>query len=73
MTPMTDLKPTDEQLYTAIAWLRCNEGDHGEREGCEAVAAYLEHWAFENMLRREARKAGVPVARLRRKLLEAQP
>lgn len=60
--------PTDQQVGVAVMWLRLNEGKDGETEACHAVADWIEHEAFEAMLRSEARSAGVPVARLRRKL-----
>jgi rubrerythrin len=63
-------KPTPEQIDFAITWLELNEGADGEGEGCKAVADWLAHMQREDYLRSEARKAGEPVARLRRKLKE---
>jgi hypothetical protein len=51
-------KPTSEQLEIAAQWLKCNEG--------EGTAADL-------FLRQEARKAGVPIARLRKRLQFTNP
>ena len=64
--------PRDELLRIAIAWLENNEGDGIEKEACEAVAEWLQHELNERFLRDEARKAGIPVARLRRKLAESK-
>ena len=63
-------RPPREQVDIAAAWLRSNEGDGGEAEACAAVAAWIEHEAYEGELRSAARKGGVSVARLRRKLAE---
>lgn len=60
--------PPQEQIDISILWLESNEGDEGEADACKAVAAWIQHEATESMLRREARSAGMPVARLRRKL-----
>jgi hypothetical protein len=61
-------RPTTEQLDTAIAWLNANNGDHGEAERCTAVARWLEHDEQDRMVRSAARKAGVPVAKVRERL-----
>jgi hypothetical protein len=60
--------PRDELLLVAIMWLESNEGDGIEEEACRAVAGWLRREKDERFLRDEARKAGVPVARLRRAL-----
>lgn len=62
--------PTDEQIRMAAEWLRINEGEEGEAQACHAVADWIEHEADERVLRSEARKAGVTVARLRRMLAD---
>jgi DNA-binding phage protein len=62
------IKPTFEQLQVAALWLENNEGDEGA--DCMVVAKWLQHVANENFLRSTARKAGVTVTRLRRKLAE---
>jgi hypothetical protein len=64
------LMPTQEQICIAVLWLRSNEGEGPEGEACRAVAEWIDHAAGEDFLRRQARKAGVPVAALRRKLAE---
>lgn len=65
-------RPTTEQLDTALAWLRSNEGDNGEAERCQAVADWLEHQEREAVLRRAAREGGVSVKALRSKLAERE-
>ncbi len=63
--------PSDEELETASLWLKANEGvEFDEAIRCKAVAEWLEFMRRERYLRRAARDAGVPVARLRRKLAE---
>lgn len=63
--------PTTEQLDTAIAWLRSNEGEEGgEKERCAAVADWIEHEEREREIRAAARKAGVTPATFRRRLNE---
>ena len=64
--------PSTEALDVAIAWLECNEGTGDEGAACKAVASWLEHMNREAWLRHEARAAGVPVARLRRKLAQTK-
>lgn len=64
--------PSKEQIDIALLWLRVNEGDGEEAAACEAVAAWIEAMEVERFLRNEARKCGVTVARLRRKLAEIQ-
>lgn len=61
-------RPTEKQLDTAIAWLRSNEGDDGERERCAAVADWLEQQEMDAVLRSEARKAGISVKTLRSRM-----
>jgi hypothetical protein len=63
-------KPATEQLDTAIAWLRSNEGDEGEAERCAAVADWIEAVEADAHLRNAARNAGVSVAALRKRLRE---
>jgi hypothetical protein len=60
--------PDSNILGTAVEWLRNNEGDNGKHERCCYVADWIEYLENERMLRDEAKKAGVPVAALRRKL-----
>ena len=62
--------PSDAALDIAIMWLRDNEGDEGEADACKSVADWLDSEKDERWLRSQARAAGVPVARLRRKLRE---
>lgn len=62
--------PGTDDLNTAIAWLRSNEGDNGEADRCAAVADWIEYEERERYLRLAARDAGVPVARLRRRIRE---
>ena len=64
-------RPTEQQIEIAALWLDGNEGDGEEKEACAAVAVWLRHEANEAMLRSEARKAGVTVARLRRAITES--
>jgi rRNA-processing protein FCF1 len=61
-------RPTTDQLDTAIAWLRANEGDQGEAGRCAAVADYLEAVEQDAMIKQAARKAGVPVSMVRKRL-----
>lgn len=65
--------PSDEMLGVAIMWLEHNEGEEGEADACRAVAQWLKHERMERMIRREARRAGIPPARLRRLLHEKNP
>jgi hypothetical protein len=60
--------PSTEQLDTAIAWLRTNNGTNGEAGNCVAVAAWLDNIDQNRILRETAREAGVPVSRLRERL-----
>lgn len=62
--------PSDDDLLIAVSWLRINEGSDGEADACIRVADWIEQEAHKRMLRFEARRIGVPVARLRRKLSE---
>lgn len=62
--------PTQEQIDVAAAWLEVNEGEDTERAACLAVAEWIKQTAFEKMLRSEARKVGLPVSTLRRKLAQ---
>lgn len=67
--------PTNNQVATALAWLRCNEGEGAEREACTAVADWLEIETNSRLIRSAARAAGVPtaVARLRLNERKGQP
>lgn len=58
--------PKEDAIDAAIAWLLCNEGGGGEAEQCRDVAYWIGHLRDEAVLRSEARKGGVTVARLRR-------
>lgn len=60
--------PTEDEIGTAILWLRNNEGDEAPR--CKAVADWLEAYTEDHLLKTTARAHGIPVARLRRKLEE---
>lgn len=64
--------PSEWQVDAAVAWLRCNEGPMGESDACRITADWIDYIAHEDFLRRQARLAGVPVARLRRKLAEQE-
>ena len=61
--------PDDDDFALAAEWLR-NYETEPQRSRCLVVADWLESFAHEAMLKREARKQGVPIARLRRKLAE---
>lgn len=60
--------PQGDTLQTALQWLRLNEGRDGESDACKAVADWLEDFATDDMIRREARRAGIPVALVRKRL-----
>lgn len=62
--------PSTGELNTAIAWLRSNNGNEGESERCEAVAAWIEHEEFERLLRNTARAHGLPIAAVRRRIAQ---
>lgn len=62
--------PPDDQLDIAAHWLELNEAEGAEGEACRAVQEWIDHEKFERMLREKALEAGIPVARLRRKLKE---
>lgn len=61
-------RPTTEQLDTAIAWLRSNEGDEGEQERCSIVADWIEHLERNAEIEQIARKNGVSVRDLKKRL-----
>jgi rRNA-processing protein FCF1 len=61
-------RPTEVQINIATAWLDANEGEGEEAEACKAVAEWINGLANDAMLREEARRAGVTVAALRRRL-----
>lgn len=63
-------RPTYDELLLAAEWLDINEGDGGEMYTCRAVAKWLREVADDAVLRSEAKQAGIPVARLRRKMAE---
>lgn len=63
-------RPSYDELLLAADWLDENEGDGGEAYSCKAVAKWLREVAEDRLIRSEARQAGVPVARLRRKIAE---
>jgi len=58
-------RPTDDQIATALLWLRSNEGEGDEAAACAAVADWIERETLDRYLKQEARKAGVPVKKLR--------
>jgi len=60
--------PPDEQIEIAILWLLANEGEGDEAAACKAVARWLETAVADRQIKIEARKAGVPVAWVRRRL-----
>lgn len=62
--------PGTDELNTAIAWLRSNEGSNGEADRCAAVADWIEHEETERYIRHTARQAGVTIAAVRRKIAE---
>lgn len=67
--------PAPDDLRFAAEWLRQYDDSHeggAQTRTAEAVAAWLDAQANENELRAAARKAGVPVAGLRRKLAEME-
>jgi hypothetical protein len=69
MTTKPDM-PTQEQINIAVHWLQSNEGDVEEQAACEAVADWINALVFNAYLLKAAREAGVPVAKVRKKLLE---
>ena len=62
--------PSGDDIDTAVLWLRSNDGDNGEKERCERVAAWLDYMDSERYIKSAARTAGVPPAMIRRKLAE---
>lgn len=62
--------PQPDQMRLAAMWLRHNEADPGteERDSCQAVAAWLEGQADARDLRETCRAAGVPVAKVRKRI-----
>jgi len=76
MSKVAASRPTDDEIATAIEWLRVydGEGEDGSNEAdCKAVADWLERELYEHVLRRKAREAGVPVDRLRSRLAQQFP
>jgi len=63
-------KPSEEDFNIALMWLENNEGGEGEAEACQRVADWLRNLMDDGYLRRKAREAGVPVAKLRQRLRE---
>lgn len=67
---------TDEDLIIAAEWLSVNEGDNGESESCQRVAAMLERMIkqrHENAaVRSVAKENGVSHAQVRRALRNHQ-
>ena len=66
-------RPSQEQIEIAALWLDENEGGETEQAACSAVAEWIRLEAYESMLRSEARRAGVTVAQLRRRLATTRP
>lgn len=62
---MAVILPGDRYLDIAIEWLRNNEGDGEEQAACRTVAAWLANEQANRMVRTEARRAGIPVRKLR--------
>jgi hypothetical protein len=64
--------PPDDQIDIAIEWLRNYESNEPTTDpaflACGAVADALDAEMSDRLIRREARKAGLPVAAVRRKL-----
>jgi hypothetical protein len=71
--PIRAQTPTDQQFETAIMWLQSNEGEGEEAEACNAVASWIEQHRTNAMLREVARKAGVSVTKLRKRLAGKSP
>jgi hypothetical protein len=71
MTSISGLSgmPEDDDLDIAILWLREYETEP-ERSAALRVADWLDATKEDRFVRHAARKAGVPVAALRRKLEE---
>lgn len=65
---MKPTDPTDQQFEIAILWLENNEGEGEEGVACKAVAEWLEEFLRNRTIRSAARKAGVPIAKLRARL-----
>lgn len=65
--------PTDQQFEVATMWLHSNEGDEAESEACRTVAAWIDRYRNDAMMRNVAREGGVSVAELRRRLAGEQP
>jgi|GEM_PF-2718621 len=65
--------PSDFAIVVALDWLRCNEGTGGEAEACREVADWIAATVDDANLRNAARRAGVPLSRLRRRLAEMNP
>lgn len=61
-------KPTETELDLAIGWLRCNEGADGEAAACNRVADWIDAQMLDNRIRKAAREAGLPVAKVRARL-----
>jgi hypothetical protein len=63
---------TDAQIETAIEVLRAYDGtvEQENQRDVDAVIAWLDDLIAQRMIRAEARRAGVPTAKLRAKLAE---
>ena len=60
--------PDGADVEIALMWLESNEGDEEESGACLRVAEWLKAYAQDSFERSAARRAGVPVKRLREKL-----
>lgn len=67
---------TTADLLTAAEWLDVNEGDNGETDACQRVAAFLRAEADrrdrEASVRAIAREKGVPAKAVRRALAQIE-
>lgn len=64
--------PTNQEIVTAIAWLDAFEGE-AEPENARditRVAVWLREFVQDRVLKTEAKKAGVPIAYVRKRLQE---
>lgn len=60
--------PTLEQMLDAADWLDEVDDDSAYREGNLAVAAWLREWVNNKRIRDAARKGGVRVSDLKKRL-----
>lgn len=63
-------RPTEEQMNIAIHWLENNEGVGEEQDACVAVGRWLDKLLSDDVVRKHARDAGIPVATVRRRIRE---